>query len=1387
MHTLHLFETSRNYQAIPDTPDNFENKRDMAAHILDINLVKFNLLSPGKKEEILAYKYTVIHFYMAQLKNIITSEQIAFIRATAKQCKQLIDSLEPSADQFVYSKYAQGLYELHMRSGNFSKIDDSFLGSVLAVGPKPAGIEPGFMAIHLQDLVAYLLDKYKDSEEELIAYIEKYEGDIRTIYELNKDRIDEKIYKNAYKTNATRLPKYPESTPVFLDDKDVQRTSGVKNAYKHGELVGYVATKVTEYCKRNNAFDVNKDALAESFATCIAQCFFAVGEQTPFVTEHSNGAIKIMNQATWLANVEDFGSKKAPASGGGDDTNNYRPRKLVKAKGQIQSITDNRILNLCSYLVLMIFFGDRDKMGSKLQNMLIRRLAQDEITGKWLYELVGIDFGDAFPAENPVLETLLPDGRFIQPKVPFKNFSALSDGSLKQIMEGVLLLAKFYGNKKFIDPLVIKSYGEEFLARWEKLPAGEGLKICDSFIHAFKALQEEDLKAGKDNFDEYEAYIADITVRKKRMVASMEKILTIFESYINCPAPVIRLIDGIHQYGAILMGKATLRSKDGTHGLHNLRIKSDYRVCCNVDKNKNIYTLSYKIPQEYVEKFLAILDKKNITKYFYKDNKINICFVENNIPTINVPLDQLPHYKDIAAGNKEIELQDAIEVPFFKKNHTEIKLELSPDNPEKYRIIFNTSNKIIRSLIYDAFNLVNSETLYYEFDTNEQAIDFVKNKIESIQKNHKQLTPRFIALDASLLDQIEFSFIRNKAGLEAKSLREKDCFILGKISRPIPDELQRRLELSSLNPDWKDASLFIYLYEIIHKKLLDNPDLNINFSCYINSKIIYNKLKIFFTNYPEMIPRQVSLELVNFHGIEKVTIQGKRELVDLNYMNTISTLYQYCLSGQNEALCVTDQMDAAALKTLIKREQSLEYLRNDFMELLNQEKTLGVRAKTAAYLLHEISKKLPASPEVELINEAKKHFLQIGEQSFFWQQYMPGWDQLAYENNIMATIIRCDNALMKGEKCWYETMESCVWISLHYIQLVKLIQEKRLWKSKQDLKLLLTTPYQYMLHVALSTNEWSKHFAHLPADNPERKAADNIQQKLQRILYVFKLLLPNQRQYDFKVLWEEHPQKSCVWLDEKAVDPKDAYEIYLQNRLLEVEQWLATTLVISGNKADSQIAKSKQIHSKTSMFSQKSIASKQHPLPESCEAGWTFSEQAPELNLSLFAPEKSQKPVESTSDGMFSAHKYDAALIRIINKNILPAIDEYLALEGRSLFKSANHDGITRANSFKHIFRSPKLSPTCKAMAAYTFFHPDLTASTGSGLLTIIKKSCESKHQSVIKKVAINSGYTPQEFKNTLNCIMDMASKGRYNLMRELTDHDFLTFPGEIAKNYCGK
>lgn len=159
MHTLHLFETSRNYQAIPDTPDNFENKRDMAAHILDINLVKFNLLSPGKKEEILAYKYTVIHFYMAQLKNIITSEQIAFIRATAKQCKQLIDSLEPSADQFVYSKYAQGLYELHMRSGNFSKIDDSFLGSVLAVGPKPAGIEPGFMAIHLQDLVAYLLDK----------------------------------------------------------------------------------------------------------------------------------------------------------------------------------------------------------------------------------------------------------------------------------------------------------------------------------------------------------------------------------------------------------------------------------------------------------------------------------------------------------------------------------------------------------------------------------------------------------------------------------------------------------------------------------------------------------------------------------------------------------------------------------------------------------------------------------------------------------------------------------------------------------------------------------------------------------------------------------------------------------------------------------------------------------------------------------------------------------------------------------------------------------------------------------------------------------------------------------------------------------------------------
>lgn len=1399
MNTISLFESARQYQAIPETPTHFKAKSEKAADLLAINLVKFAQLAPKEKALFLDYKYTLIHFSLAQIKNILNEEQITFIRDTAKQCKQLIASIKPSPDQFIYSKYAQGLSELYMRSGNFSEMSAAPLVSVLAVGPKPAGIEPGFMAIHLQDVVAYLLDIYKDNEEELIAYINKYEGDTRTIYELNKDNTKKKIYKNNYHTKinyhhtaATKPPKYPASTPVFLDAKDVQRTSGVKNAYKHGEIVGNVVTKVVKYFKNSNAFDVNTGALAECLSTCIAQCFLPVGEQTPFVTEHTNGAIKIMNQATWLENVEDFGSKKAPASGGGDDTNNYRPRKLVKTRGQIQSITDNRILDLCSYLILMIFFGDRDKMGSKLQNMMIRAVAQDEITGKRLFELVGIDFGDGFPAENPVLASLLPDGRFIQPKVPFKNFSALSDGSLKEKMEGVLLLAKFYG--KAIDPAVIQSYSKEFQARWKKLPEGEGQKICDSFIHAFRMLQEEDRKLGKDNFAEYEAYIKDITVRKERMVRSMEKILAIFESYIHCPAPVIHLIDGINQYGAILMKKAALCSKDGTHGLHYPRIQSNYREYCAVSKGDNIYTLTYKIPMEYAEKLWRVLDKGKNTEFFYENNKINICFSENKIPTIQVPLHQLPHYDDIVAGNKEIELQDAIEVPFFKKNHTEIKLELSPDNPEKYRLIFNCSNKVICSLIYDAFNLVNSKELSYVFNTNTQAIDFVKNKIVSIQKEHNQLTPRFIALDAGLLNQIEFLYIRNKAGLAGKSLREKDCFILGKLSRPMPAELQQRVEPSLLDPNWVDESLFLFLYEKIHQKLLENPDINIDFSCYINSKIIYNKLKIFFTKYPEMLPWQVSLELVDFHSLEKITIHGKRELADRNFLNTISNMFTHCLSTLNEAVCVTDQMDAVVLKALIDREQSLEYLRNNFMELLNQEQTLRLQAKDAVFLLHEILKKLPSSLESVLINEAKKHFQCISEQSFFWQQYIPGREQLVEEKMIMDTITQCDYALMNRQKNWYETMQSCMWISLHYTQLTKLIQEGNRWKSNHNLQLLLASPYQYMLHVALSTNEWSKQFAHVHADNPARKAVENIKQELQRTLYILKILPPGRGQYDFRVLWEGRPPKSYGWLDAQTTDPEDAYEIYLQNMLFEMEQLVATAFEMSDREskkeADSHLTKFKQTNSKTSLFARKSISQKQHTLPEDLETGWNLSEldNAPQINLSLFVPEKTQKPAQLQPACMFKAHQYDAALIAIINEKILPAIGEYLVLEARSIWKSSNHDGITRARSFQHIFLSLKLSPTCKAMAAYTFFHPEILASTGTGLLAIIKKYCWGHmHRSTIQAVAENSGYEPQELKHTLNCIMDMASKGKYDMRSDLTDHDLLTFPGEIAKNYLGK
>lgn len=748
---------------------NEQYKLTTAMTILGINEIQFEKIPfLIDKKEFLDYKYYLVLFETYH-GNFIENHWIHLdeFRQLAKLALQTIkNSKLISQHKNEYSIYSQSLSHIHQKSERYegSSKDlyeasfNDMLASTINIGPKKGGVEPGFMATHLSDIVSLVVQKCDANEEKILTFIDNYSGDLEKIYAALEKELPEYMYKHDYETNSTELPYKPGQTPVYLSKNDVKRTSSSKKIYEFmGDTMGDIFTVGHVFLKNTTAYEINKNSIYEVLSNDIASIFMPAQKQKLYKTTYKNNALKFMPHSLMVKGSLPFGDRdKRPLRGGGDDSNNYRSRKLMMPRNGITTLTDNRISNAGSVLIPLLATGDYDKVGSQGQNLLVLEDTMDYKTGENTWKIVGIDFGHCFTGNNPLLEQklILADGRFSQPlfSSAFKNFSALTDAPVSQIMQGAINLAIARGNIQ-ISNTVINSHGKEFAEFVKKITPGECDRVCDDQIDNLQTFASLNI----DDEAECNMLIETVNDYKKTMHYNIDETLIIVKQNLLHPAKIIDLADHLNKRCATIQGKTTLRSNNKSHGLNHLIINKNYTKTWSIDfsDTNHYYTLSCPFTGNELKTVKAELERFKSSSFTIQidNNKASIMFHQKDADKVCEIFHeshlQNEYFKSDAAairlGKLELRLRDFIKAPWFKEKNFLIDLRLKPDNKKQYQLRFSAFNNkemdnVLCLLVQEKFQIeIQNNRMHVDFNSEE--VDLIKmiGHFEKIQNTYELL------------------------------------------------------------------------------------------------------------------------------------------------------------------------------------------------------------------------------------------------------------------------------------------------------------------------------------------------------------------------------------------------------------------------------------------------------------------------------------------------------------------------------------------------------------------------------------------------------------------------------------------------------------------------
>ncbi|CAM4482750.1 MAG: hypothetical protein LEGION0403_FIIPPAGN_02493 [Legionella sp.] len=550
----------------------------------------YNIPTIEQRRKHLHYKYLLSELKYSELCRKNNSKEellLAQLDQVYEQALLLANNYSESAR----SQHSLGLQDLELRSV-YQKTNPH--ASIEIIAEKNSGVEPGFEAAIVEDIVFYLETAFPERNARL-NYFNHYQGDFKKLYQQHTDDLPKYLIKQDYSLRS--------SGKIVPRAKDLKRTQVIKNAYEFNSILGAIYLKSFKYHLTATPQEKNCDAVLEVLANDIARASgMSVQEQTLYKAVYEDDSLKLMLKGKWLKNSHTL------AGSAQGSNHNYRITPLLQKPDGLLYIINDSIPDLASYYATLLVQDDYDAFGSKGSNKL-------EINN----QLFGIDFRHAYRTENTLIKKLLPNLHLPADQLKkYKNFSICYDAKRSELMKGVLIYAKLAGLP--LAEHLLDEYGDDFKIKISGIKTGSIEIILKEYIDKFEALAEKEPQYKQD----YLAIIEKIKDAEKIVLGSIKQLLDKLGDKIHLSPTLHDLLDNLEKAS---MGPAatSLRSPDNTVLLNHIRHVNDANmVSWSVSHNEQGYQFSAVFPtvneaqealsrlQEFTGKSIN-LDKKQLS------------------------------------------------------------------------------------------------------------------------------------------------------------------------------------------------------------------------------------------------------------------------------------------------------------------------------------------------------------------------------------------------------------------------------------------------------------------------------------------------------------------------------------------------------------------------------------------------------------------------------------------------------------------------------------------------------------------------------------------------------------------------------------------------------
>ena len=256
----------------------------------------------------------------------------------------------------TYSRHSVGLDQLFMRSvyntkteiNSNSKSNLDLSISLVSVGKKMGGVEPGFQAKLKQDIYLYIYEIFPDDDKRWDFIIEM-KGDFKNAFARYESKSASYLIKNTY----TEV----NGTTVTSKTDDLKRSHVIK---KVGEILGSTAQDLAlwgyQIHKKIDISQLNYNAVLEVYANnMLIAAGIKTQDQSLVIGNLPNGSLLLLMAGKWIEFATELGGKDGDRLRGDNSSNKYRVTPFILPGFLITHCSDNSIEKILQKLTLRLF------------------------------------------------------------------------------------------------------------------------------------------------------------------------------------------------------------------------------------------------------------------------------------------------------------------------------------------------------------------------------------------------------------------------------------------------------------------------------------------------------------------------------------------------------------------------------------------------------------------------------------------------------------------------------------------------------------------------------------------------------------------------------------------------------------------------------------------------------------------------------------------------------------------------------------------------------------------------------------------------------------------------------------------------------------------------